>query len=189
MHVKEESSCLCRAFCQSIHPFKMALTQGGADGGPAVANFERPLACHAGNLKCCCYQQLHVSDGATNANVGRIQETCYVCIPTYHVFDQQDRHTHIIHPPICFGCCVNPCAEGKGCCRVPFYVFDTDGYNGKDHQGKIVRVWGSLGTELIGIHQFEVVYPSGCSAEQKAALTGSALMLNELYFKPGSNGN
>lgn len=187
-YTKEESDCFCRAFCQAIHPFKMTMFQGGDGNGPIVAMYDRPLACHVNSMKCCCYQNIDVFDGNGNIKIGEVKETFYWCIPTFHVFNK-DNHTHIIHPPICFGCCVNVCAEGQGCCRVPLYIYDTDGYNGQDNTGKIVRVWGSLGTELIGIHQFEVIYPNGSSAEQKAVLNGAAFLLNELYFKAGAQSN
>jgi len=177
--VLEESGFCCRYFFQQIHPFKMTMRSGPTAVGPIVASYDRPVRCAAGNCKCCCYQEIFAFDGASNAPIGSVIETFYFCIPRYDLKDKHNEVRYHIAIPECFGCLPNYYAEG--CCRVPFYVYSKD--DTKKHVGKIVRRWGSLGTELIGVHQFSTEFPAGSTAEEKALLLGGTYLLNEIYFK------
>lgn len=165
----------------------MTLSQGADAGGPTVAYYERPLRCPVQNCKCCCYQEINVSDPATGRHLGSITEGFYWCIPTFHVKDAEENITHHIHVPVCFGCCANVCAEG--CCRIPFYVYPANDYRYDNFDGKIVKMWGSLFTELIGVHQFQCQFPKAATADQKAVFMGGTFLLNELFFKAGAHSN
>lgn len=73
----------------------------------------------------------------------------------------------------------------ESCCSVPFYIFP--GHNtSADKHGMIVRVWGSVMTELIGVHQFQCDFPHNSTPEEKALFVGGMLLLNELFFKPSN---
>ncbi len=65
------------------------------------------------------------------------------------ISDAQGNPLYKVHSPTCcMGMCVDICAEGnpcfgKGCCKVPFYIYpatqeDTD--NGAPYIGKVVKV-------------------------------------------------
>lgn len=186
-YVIEDSGFCCRLCCESIHPFKMTMSVGAEPGGAVVAVYERPLACHVGACKCCCFQEIFVNDGATGGQVGSVKESCWMCIPQFNVYDNARQMLYAIHMPTCCGCLPNCCAEG--CCRVPFYVYNTSNTNKESPDGKIVKMWGSLGTELMGVHQFECDFPSNSPPDHKALLMGATYLLNELFFKPQHKDN
>lgn len=181
-YVKEDSGFCCRLCCGPIHPFKMNMSVGSIAGGAAVAKYERPTRCHAGNCKCCCFQEILAFDGVSHYQIGSVKETCYFCVPQYDVKDASGETKYHIAMPTCFYCLPYVCAEG--CCRVPFYVYPKD--NLENPIGKIVRRWNSLATQLIGVHRFSVEFPPGASSEDKAIIMGGTYLLNELYFKPGA---
>jgi len=185
-YVIEDSDFCCRLCCERIHPFKMTMSVGAEAGGEVVAVYERPLRCHVGSLKCCCYQQIEVMDGATRQPMGKVREACWCCIPQFNVYNEKDQELYVIHTPTCCGCCPNICAEG--CCRVPFFVYKPES-NRETPDGKIVKNWGTLATELIGVHQFECDFPTDAKGNDKALLMGATLLLNELFFKPVHHGH
>jgi Scramblase len=88
---------------------------------------------------------------------------------------------------------VNCCTEGnpfcgRGCCVMPFWVFDpsTPTTNGADapHVGKIVKRPKSIATELLtDADAFEVQFPDGASVENKAMLVGASIFLNANFFE------
>ena len=163
----------------------MTMSVGAEPGGAVVAVYDRPLSCPVGNCKCCCFQTVNVHDGATGSMVGQVKETCWICVPQFNVYNNAQQQQYAIHMPICCGCLPNCCAEG--CCRVPFYVYSTENHSKDVPDGKIVRMWGSLATELIGIHQFECDFPINATAEHKSALMGATYLLNDIFFKPQKN--
>lgn len=154
--IQEHSSCLLRLCMPGHHPFVMNVTQGDRGNGPLVMKVERPLKCTPFPLKCCCFQQVKIIDNKSQQYSGSVMETFWVCIPQYGVYDAQNTLQYHIHMPSCCFCLPNCCAEG--CCRVPFYIYKPD-LNNVDHVGKIVKVWGSITSELIGAHRFQVEFP------------------------------
>jgi len=86
-------------------------------------------------------------------------------------------------------CCTegNPCG-GKGCCKVPFWIFNANDPNTNGREvnkiGKILKVPKSLMTEIFtDANAFEVTYPKDATIEQKALITGSALLLDATFFE------
>jgi hypothetical protein len=189
----EESNCLCRWCCIGVFPFKMKVEE--LQTKAELLTVDRPcVCCLAGPCKCCCYQQATFTSG--NDQLGKIQENCYCCVPQYTLYDASGAKVYKIHPPTCCGgmcpnCCTegNPC--GKGCCKVPFWVFDPNQAqtNGGEavHLGKILKKPKSLGVELFtDANAFEVTFPTAATPEQKAGLVGTAIFFNAVYFEKGS---
>lgn len=83
--------------------------------------------------------------------LGQMEEHCWVCVPKMSISDAQGTPIYKVHSPTCcMGMCVDICAEGnvcgRGCCKVPFYIYpatqqDTD--NGAPYVGKVVKVSSS----------------------------------------------
>lgn len=126
--------------------------------------------------------------------MGSVKETCYYCVPEFKVYGPQNEEIYKLHPPTCCcGMCVNCCTEGnpccgKGCCKVPFWIFDAkdNKTNGSDVKilGKIVKVPKSLMVEVFtDADAFDVTFPADANVTQKALLMGSALLLNATFFE------
>jgi Scramblase len=169
----------------------MRVNEVGTDA--ELLSVDRPCSCSVGPCKCCCYQNANFS---SNSNpLGSIHEACYFCVPMFHIRDPSGKTIYKIHPPTCCpgGFCVNCCTEGnpfcgRGCCVMPFWVFDPDtpNTNGSDapHLGKIVKRPKSIATEIFtDANAFEVQFPDGASVENKAMLVGASIFLNANFFE------
>lgn len=185
-YVKEESECIYRLCCPNFHSFQMDMTVGSSTGGALVVKYDRPWRCIPASCKCCCFQEIVAHDGETKEFIGTIKESFYICVPQYDSYNESNVKNYVIHTPICCGCLPNYCAEG--CCRVPFYIYKAEDTKKEAPAGKIVKVWGSLATELIGVHQFQCDFPVDSKASERATLMGATFLLNELYFKPNKEG-
>jgi hypothetical protein len=88
---------------------------------------------------------------------------------------------------MCVNCCAegNPC--GKGCCKTSFRIYpadqaDTDG--DAPYIGVILKTPKSLKTELFtDANAFDLTFPEGASANEKALLMGSAMFFNSNFFE------
>jgi Scramblase len=159
-----------------------------------LVTVERPCACAATSCKCCCYQSARFTSGGNV--LGTVKETCYFCVPSFKILDASGAEVYLLHPPTCCGgVCVNCFTEGnpcgKGCCKVPFWIFDaaaqnTNGSNAPQ-LGKILKKPKSLAVEIFtDANAFEVHFPATSTVEQKAALVGTAIFLNAVFFESGS---
>lgn len=112
----------------------------------------RPLRPMPAPCKLCCYQVVWVEDVQNDKEMGYVRETCYCCVPTYGVFDTNDRKLYDIHQPTCCcGTCVNCCA-GAGCCgRTPFHIY-LAGDN--DKLGEITKYFPTLVRAPASVHPF-----------------------------------
>jgi hypothetical protein len=185
----EDADCCCRIFCSPIHPFKMRVQELSTDA--ELLTVDRPTRCAAGGCKCCCYQEISVSSGGQE--LGNVKEDCYYCVPAFTVTAAGGEELYKIHPPTCCGgMCMNCCAEGnpccgKGCCKVPFWVFNAGQANTNGdapHIGKILKKPKSLGTELLtDANAFTIDFPEQATADEKALLVGTSIFLNAMFFE------
>mmetsp|Transcript_1576 Transcript_1576/g.2367 ORF Transcript_1576/g.2367 Transcript_1576/m.2367 type:complete len:251 (+) Transcript_1576:47-799(+) len=188
-HSIEDGDCCCRIFCTPIHPYTMAVKELNTEA--EVVTVERPCRCALGGCKCCCYQEASFSSG--QQNLGRIEETCWFCVPSFKIYDHQDNQIYLVHQPTCLGgCCVNCCAEGnpctrKGCCKVSFRIYDPDAGNTNGdapYKGMILKKPKSFGTEVFtDANAFEVDFPNDASADEKGVLIGTAIFINSIFFE------
>lgn len=185
----EESAFCCRCFCQPCYGWKMQVKD--LDTKSEILEVERPWQFAVGSCKCCCYQQATIVSGGHR--LGRIEETCFFCVPSFKTYDDQGKHTYTIHPPTCCcGVCVNcftegnPCC-GRGCCKVPFWIFpstqsQTDG--SVNYVGKILKKPKSIMTEVFTeANAFEVHFPTDATVSDKAVLVGSTIFFNSVFFE------
>ncbi len=82
------------------------------------------------------------------------------------------------------GMCVDCMAEGLCNCKIPFYVYKPGKCEKGEEVGKIVKVWGGLGREMLtDAAQFELSFPPGIDTQAKARLLGSTIFVNMLFFE------
>merc|ERR1712151_1090004 len=97
-----------------------------------------------------------------------------------------------MHQPTCLGgVCVNCFTEGnpcgKGCCKMPFWLFDAKqektGGNA-EHLGKILKMPKSIKTEIFtSANAFLVEFPENAGVTEKATLVGASVYLNSIFFE------
>lgn len=185
----EESECLPRVCCGGCHEFTMVAKEEGT--GDEILTMHRPWACNAGPCKCCCYQKMSYS--YQGQSLGEMEELCWYCVPRMQIKDETGQPIYKVHSPTCcMGMCVDICAEGnpcfgKGCCKVPFYIYpaaQTETDNGAPFVGKVVKVPKSWKVELLSDAQaFDVEFPKDASSVQKALIAGSVILINANFFE------
>jgi hypothetical protein len=194
-HSLEDSSCPARMFCTPCYHWTMQVKE--LNTNTEIVTIDRPCAWPVGTCKCCCYQTATFASGGHN--LGKVKETCYFCVPSFKMYDDQDRHLYTIHPPTCCcGVCPNCCTEGcpctpRGCCKFPFWIFAPDqaNTNGGDapHVGKILKKPKSLMTEVFTeANAFDVDFPADATASQKAMLVGTSVFFNSIFFESQQEG-
>lgn len=186
-HSLEDTDCFCRMCCNPIHPYKTEVKHH--ETGEEMVTIDRPCACAHGPCKCCCYQNASFSSGGSE--IGTITETCFYCIPTFDMHDENGTHLYVIRPPTCCGgLCVNCCAEGnpcgKGCCRFSFRFYEPGESTGgdADYKGTILVKPKSLATELFtDANAFDLKFPDGASAAVKGMFIGTTIFFNSIFFE------
>merc|ERR1711861_66783 len=101
----------------------MTVTLGSQAGGEKIMTYDRPFRCMPGGCKCCCYQEMSYFDDQAQL-IGKTIEGFYMCVPQFHVVDEQNQGQYTLQMPTCCGgVCVDICAEGLCNCRIPFYLY------------------------------------------------------------------
>lgn len=202
MYALEDSSFLCRLCCANLRESRMDIKLGSmAAAGPQIMSYERPFQClQVGPCKCCCYQQMSFFD-ETNTKIGHIKEDLFFCfVPSFTISEgaEAESPAYTVQMPVCcMGLCVDVCAEGLCNCRIPFYIYpvkqaargnELQAPDGKPAQ--ITKVWSGTTTELFtDADNFELVFPTGATPNQKALLLGSVFFLNMNFFEKQKNQN
>merc|ERR1712072_128432 len=203
--IEEESNFCIRLCCKGSRPWETFMVEGQMDDisqVPAILKFVRPFRCALGNCKCCCFQEVETYDGA-GGSLGGIREKMWFCIPTFQVYKPDNSGEYDIHMPTCCGgMCVNLCAQGCCNCRIPFYIYPAGSQEetplkstgskpvpGMEKEqptpdAQICKVWSSLGVDLFtDADQFEFKAPDNATADSKARLIASTLMINQIFFE------
>merc|ERR1712196_494393 len=205
--IEEQSSCLMRFCLGNIRPWTTKMALGTDINGPTFLSFERPCRCMPGSCKCCCFQEVMVSDAA-GTSVGGMVEKMWFCVPNYNVYKgTPDQAEYDLHMPTCMGgMCVNCCAQGCCNCRIPFYFYAPNGdeesavlssksspvpgMENETPKAQICKVWSGLTNELFtDVDTFEVKCPDNSSADTKARLIGATLLINQVYFERDKSDN
>jgi len=185
------------------------MVQGSNIDEPPILMFTRPFRCPAGDAKCCCFQEVAVTDGA-GTDLGHAIERCYCCVPGFSTespgaggkfVPEYDFH----QPTCCGGMMVNCCAQGLCNCRIPFLIYPPGGDEASVLKSsgstpvpgqtgvpdaQITKVWSGLATELFtDADTFELKAPDDSDANGKARLIGATLMINQLFFEGGKDEN
>jgi len=185
----ENTGCCVRFCCGNNRPMHLDVSVGDQKGGAPVVHLDRPLRCHSYGHKCCCLQEMQVSDGVSRNPLGKAMENvCWCFVPKFTTYRPDGTPEHLVSYPVCMGCCPNCCAEG--CCRVPFYVFpwDSKGPFDKEHKlGHLTKVWTGWANAFFNAHTFEVDFPSDANAETRARLLAALFLVNQTHFQMDSS--
>jgi len=185
LYAIEEGNCCVRTFCPIIRDFQMKVSEHKE--APPFLEFERPMKCAGGPLKCCCYQEV-TARSVEGEDLGGVREQFYVCVPSFSIFDGSGQQTHELKPPTCLGgLCIDCCAEGL--CRQPFRIhkIGEPGVN-IEGDGKITKIWGGIMKEMFtDADTFELDFPQKADYATKARLLGAVFLLNQLFYENKNN--
>ncbi|KAJ1628204.1 hypothetical protein T492DRAFT_1020113 [Pavlovales sp. CCMP2436] len=154
-HATEDSyTCLNKLMCCGNRPWTTHVYYGPSVGvdqydHKEVLQIERyarlpPMPC-----KCCCQQYVTITDIQNQLPLGKVKETCWLCVPNYSVMDAKGEEMFEVHQPTCCcGCIVNCCSSKATCCglRVPFNMF----YPGTEVAvGDVDKIWKNVFAEFL----------------------------------------
>jgi len=156
-----------------------------------------PCVCNAFGLP-----YLETKDGSTGAVLGKTQYVCDMCcfVPKYDILDASGKQIYHLRPDTCVaGMCVNcRCDGNKGkCCRIPFVLRDPSSKEslpsgatlaGNAVNSMIDKLWSGWKNECCSLkNAYHVTFPTGITAEQKAVLMGSTLLVDVTIFEQDSD--
>lgn len=184
MYAIENTSCCVRLFCGSNRPFTITASEGGVSGGKTHSFHERALACPLMNLKCCCFQRLEAKDH-NGIFLGAVEETCWMCVPTFQVVKQDlEVQYHIHQPTCCGGMCVDLCSEGCCSCRIPFHVYAPGREEKGQELGSVTKIWSGMKKEITSdADNFELQFPADADTTTKTRLLGATFLINQIFFE------
>ena len=133
-------------------------TKGNPEHPPAV-KLHRPLRCPVG---CCCFcnQSIEARDGATDDFIGHVIIPCYICWPSFKVYNKGTPVYDITSKRCCACACGNVGYEIK------------DAKTGQSLNRKIYKQWGGLVKETFtDADNFLVEFPRNTHTHTS---TGSA---------------
>jgi len=183
----ENTSFCTRCCCGGNRPMHIDVSVGFQKGGAPVIALDRPLRCHAQGHKCCCLQEMNVTDGSTRQPLGKAQENvCWCLVPKFTTYLPDGTPEHLISYPVCCGCCPHCCAEGF--CRVPFYIFppNATSHDAQNKIGHLTKVWTGWANAFFNAHTFEVDFPSDANQETRARLMAALFLVNQTHFQMDS---
>lgn len=134
--------------------------------------------------------------------LGTTQYVCDACcfVPKYDVLDASGKQMYRLRPDTCFGgfCCACRCDGPKGkCLRIPFHIRDPKTLepvpssameSGKLLPSMVDVLWAGWKHECCTQkNAYHLTFPTGISAEQKAVLMGSTLIVDVTMFEQDSD--
>lgn len=157
-------------------------------------------------VSCCCIPcvcnpcglpYLETKD-ASGKVLGRTQYICDICcfVPKFDILDSSGTQKFRLRPDTCVcGLCVMcRCGGEKGkCCRVPYILRDPSTLepiqssatlDGKPIDAMVDVLWSGWKNECCSQRNaYHVTFPSGISAEEKAVLIGSTLLVDVAFLE------
>lgn len=183
----EKSECCDRMCCGPFRAFEMNITDAT---GRAVLRMMRPFKCPivCGLVPCCAYypcpQECTIAT-AEGFTLGIIRQStrCFSCANYVDILDANENLMFVLSGyffqfgPNC-------------CCRE--YIFEILTPDLQPTGGKITNVFPGCNCRAMCTRSdnLEVLFPQGSTPEQRAAIVGSALFCDYLFFeKQGDNDN
>jgi len=169
-----------------------------------VATHEKKQTCgmYFWALPCLCnfcgLPYLETKDGSSGEVLGKTQYVCDLCcfVPKYDLLDASGNQMYRLRPDTCVaGLCVRcRCDGNKGkCCRIPFVLRDPVTEDpipsGATLAGKVVNamvdaLWSGWKNEFCSMkNAYHVTFPTDMTAEKKAVLMGSTLLVDVTVFE------
>ena len=159
-------------------------------------------------LPCVCnglgLPYLETKDGSTGRVLGKTQYVCDMCcfIPKYDISDASGKKLYHLRPDTCVGgmCPKCRCDGNKGkCCAIPFVLRNPNTLepipSGATLAGKVLNsmidvLWSGWKNECCSQkNAYHVTFPQEMSAQEKAVLMGSTILVDVTMFEVDQDDN
>jgi len=206
MHILEESNCCLRICFQDGRPFVLKVGVGAEKGGDPIVEYRKDCGCPVQfqiqtengtiDCPCCCMLPAVTAHAADGREINKTRYVCDLClyVPKF-MYSEGGEDIYKIRPETCCaGCCIMCKCGGKNCLQIPFYFWDPK--SGEKIQGKeagqepqITKVWAGAKKECCSTaDNFAVFFPEGISAERKAGILGSTMLVDFVWFEGHAGG-
>jgi len=205
LYILEESNCCARICLQDGRPLVLKVSTGGEPGGTPVVEYRKPCGCpvmftvHTDNgqidVPCCCMLPEMTAFDPSGKELNKTKYVCDMClyVPKF-MYSEGGVDKYRIRPETCCGGCCIVCKCSGGKPSIPFYFWDplnpenkiTGGAGGEP---QICKVWAGMKKECCSTaDNFAVFFPPGdnggaCSAERKAGILGSTMLVDFVFFE------
>ncbi|XP_077864948.1 phospholipid scramblase 1-like [Saccoglossus kowalevskii] len=164
---KEESGFCVRQICGPMRPFKLNVKD---HQDRTVLVLKRPYRCDDCCFFCCLMKlEVYTADGLC---LGRVQQTCSICIPKFDIRNSEDETILKMK---------GPCIKCRCCSDVKFDVYTADM---ESKVGRVSKQWSGLGKELItDADNFGISFPIDLDVKLKAVMLGAVFLIDFMYFE------
>ncbi|CAH1781338.1 unnamed protein product [Owenia fusiformis] len=171
-YATEDKNCFCRWTCGPARSFMMRIFDRRSD--LEMMSLKR-AACRCDWWCCldkCCCQHSIIIQNYNKETMGFIRQKFHIFGAKLDVLNRNREVKFKIKGPCC------PCR----CCQE--LIFDIYDKEGEKCMGYILKTWQGYNPETNMDHEnFEVRFPMGISAKDKALLLGAAYLVNFMYFE------
>ena len=189
---KEDSGCCERQYCRGdSRPFKMLVKHvtnpliQDEDFMNTWAVYDRPFKC-----TCFCLERPKLKGYYKNMQgnmFGEVRQPFTCCDPVFTIKDYNKEPKYQIHGDCCQ--CGLLCRGGIGeCSQVVFGIYPVtcSDFDISKSIGTIKKVSAGFLQELLtDADNFEILFPSDASPEEKLLIIGATLMIDYRYFEDG----
>nr|XP_006815905.1 PREDICTED: phospholipid scramblase 2-like [Saccoglossus kowalevskii] len=167
MQVAEKSGFCVRQICGPMRPFKLNVKD---HQDRTVLVLKRPYRCDDCCFFCCLMKlEVYTADGLC---LGRVQQTCSICIPKFDIRNSEDETILKMK---------GPCIKCRCCSDVKFDVYTADM---ESKVGRVSKQWSGLGKELItDADNFGISFPIDLDVKLKAVMLGAVFLIDFMYFE------
>jgi len=205
LYTLEQSSFFCRCCWRDGRPFEMPVSVGGEAGGAQLVNFKKPCGFpimftvpingdSSVDVPCCCMLPELVTIAQDGRELSKTKYLCDACLYVPKLMYQEKaadgswENVYRIRPETCCcGCCILPRCK-KGCCSIPFLIWDEKTGeklpNEFDDDASITKLFAGLKKECCTTaDNFSISFPKDTTPERKIGLLGSTFLLDFVVFE------
>jgi hypothetical protein len=204
MYIIEESNCLMRCCLQDGRGLTLKVSTGSEPGGQPIVEYVKPCGCPVmftihtenGQVDCpCCCMLPEMTAFVDGKELNKTRYVCDMClyVPKF-MYSEGGKDIYKIRPETCCcGACVMCKCGGKGY-SIPFYFWDPTTEekiqgSAPGQEPQITKVWAGLKKECCSTaDNFAVFFPPGASAERKAGILGSTMLVDFVFFEGRNSG-
>lgn len=183
MYITEQSDCMERICCGPQRSAVLTLHLGTTKEDPVVMTMHKKFHC-LGN--CPCLRPHMDVTGADGSHLGHIHDPCRICcIADNQAFDSSGAHVFSAS-----GCECQPgmCGPPLACCFPAHFPVTNQRTGSTD--GELRKRKMDLAECCLNLNTFEIDFPTGTDANDKALLVAQMMLMDFQYFemKDGNQG-
>jgi len=170
----EKSDCCNRCCLGNLREFDIRITNFS---GKELIGLQRHVS-GQGIFCWCCLQSINVAFPTGNA-IGSVEEIWSFCNTILAVKDNSGQKIYVIKGP---DACTLKFCPPTFCCND--IVFEISNATEGECVGTIIKKWSGFSREVFtDADNFQIIFPSNATVENKAILIGATFLIDFMYFE------